>query len=232
MQSLSEDKVTYDEAGVKFVFDFGITDDLQIDLVTQLDGDGTALGTEFDGPWTDPATSNPVKDLQAIVQRGLDLHGRRYKEFVCSKKASNLLLNNAAMKLMIRGSGAPDTVLTPGEVNTLFSLYDLPTVVNYDVVVQSEQADGAEQVVPRARGRPARFDAVGSDGGVACAVRHAARRSGSGHLGGDVPDDRAGRGVDEGCCGGVPVHAGCEPRRADEVVLTDGRQPQIHPCGE
>lgn len=143
MQALSEDKVIYDEAGVKFAFDFGLDDDFQIDLSTQTDGDGTSVAAEFSAPWTDLANSNPILDLQAICARVQDKTGRRPAEFVCSRKAANTLVNNAALKGMIRGSAAPDTLLTPGEIQTLFDLYNLPTVVTYDVVVQQENADGS-----------------------------------------------------------------------------------------
>jgi Phage major capsid protein E len=146
MQALTEDKVIYDEAGVKFGFDFGVDDEFQINLVgsggVPRDGAGVDVSDDFSAAWTDTAGSNPVLDLQAICNRVEDKTGRRPVEFVTTRKGANLLLNNAAMRGMIRGSGAPDTVLTSGEVQTLFSLYDLPTVTTYDVIVQAEQPDG------------------------------------------------------------------------------------------
>lgn len=142
MQALSEDTVVYDESGVVFEFDFGLDDDFQIDLVTQTDGDGTNVAADYSTVWTDLANSNPVLDLQAICNTIQAKTGRRPVEFVCSQKASNLLLNNAAIRTMVRGAGAPATILTRGEIQTLFDLYDLPTLVTYDVIVQSEQADG------------------------------------------------------------------------------------------
>lgn len=165
MQALSEDKVVYDEAGVKFQFDFGLDDDFQIDLTTGEDGAGNDVSADFTTSWTDLANSNPVTDLQAICQRVQDKTGRRPAEFVCSAKASNLLLNNAAIRTMIRGSGAPSTILTRGEVQTLFDLYDLPTIVAYDVVVQAEQADGSYvDVRPMAQNKAFLTTAGFSDG--------------------------------------------------------------------
>ena len=166
MQALSEDKVVYDESGVQFVFDFGLDDDLQIDLSTETDGDGTSVASEFSGPWTDLANSNPILDLQALQARSRAKSGRPLAEIVMSAKASNLLLNNAAIRNMIRGAGAPNTILTRGEVQTLFDLYDLPSIVTYDVVVQAEQEDGTYvDVRPMAEnkmfGVPAGFAAPG-----------------------------------------------------------------------
>jgi hypothetical protein len=156
MQALSEDKVVYNENGVIFSFDYGISDDLQINLVgaNPTDGAGTDVSSEFTTAWTDLANSNPVLDLQAIQARSIAASGRRFSQFVAGKSVTDLLLNNAAMKSMIRGSGAPNVLLTTQEINTLFGLYDLPTVVNYDVVVQAEQADGSlVDVRPMANGK-------------------------------------------------------------------------------
>ncbi len=52
------------------------------------------------------------------------------------------LLNNVAIRNLIRGSAAPAAVLTRGELDTVFSLYGLPTIETYDVKVRAEQADG------------------------------------------------------------------------------------------
>lgn len=144
MQALSEDTVVYDEAGVKFVFDFGLDDAFQINLVgaNPTDGTGADVSSEFTAPWTDLANSNPILDLQAICKRVQDKTGRRPREFVCSSTAAGLLVNNAAIRNMIRGTSAPTALLTQGEIQTLFDLYNLPTIVTYDVVVQAEQDDG------------------------------------------------------------------------------------------
>lgn len=171
MQALSEDQVVYDEGGVKFAFDFGVDDEFQIDLTTETDGAGTSVSSEFSTSWTDLTNSNPVLDLQAICQRVQDKTGRRPAEFVCANKAANLLYNNAALRNMIRGSNAPNTVLTRGEVQTLFDLYNLPTIVEYDVVVQSEQDNGEYvDVRPMAQNKaflvPAGFAGAAAGGAV------------------------------------------------------------------
>lgn len=143
MQALSEDTVVYNEAGVIFNFDFGLDNEFQIDLTTEQDGAGTSVSSEFSTVWTDFANSNPVTDLAAICDRVQQKTGLRPAEFVCSSKAQGYLLQNTQIRNMIRGSGAPATILTPGELQTVFDLYNLPTVVPYDVIVQSENADGS-----------------------------------------------------------------------------------------
>lgn len=142
LQALSEDTVVYDEAGVKFQFDFGVDDEFQIDLTTLTDGAGTDVSGEFSAPWTDLTNSNPVLDLQAIVSRVQDKTGRTPGEFVAAQRDLNLLLNNVKIRSMIRGSSAPDAMLSLAEVQALFELYNLPALVPYDVMVQSENADG------------------------------------------------------------------------------------------
>jgi hypothetical protein len=142
MQALSENKVVYNEGGVIFAFDYGLDDDFQIDLTNTTDGDGTDVSADFSGPWTDVANANPVADLQALCNRVQDKTGERPSEFVCSRKTSGLLVNNQAMRDLIRGANAPTAVLTTGEIQALFQIYDLPTVVTYDVKVRNENADG------------------------------------------------------------------------------------------
>lgn len=146
MQALSEDTVLYDESGVTFSFDFGFDNEFQINLAgaggVARDGAGVDVSSEFGDPWTAIATANPVLDGQAIVNRVREKTGRTLAKWVMSQTKANLLYNNAAMKNMIRGSSAPDAILTQQEVNTLFSLYGIPPIETYDVVLQKENADG------------------------------------------------------------------------------------------
>lgn len=144
LQALSEDKVLYDESGVQFAFDFGIDDEFQIDLsgVNPVDGAGTDVSADFTGAWDDPANSNPVLDLQEICNRAEEKTGRRPVTFVTSRRTANLFANNAAIKKMVRGTDSPDVMLTPGEVQSIFDRYELPTVVTYDTKIQKENEDG------------------------------------------------------------------------------------------
>lgn len=146
MQALSENTVIYDEAGVKFGFDYGFDDTFQISLnganpTDGLGADVTARG--FGKAWTDSANANPILDAQAICNDVETKTGRRPVDWVMSRKAANMLLNNVAIKNMIRGAAAPSTILAQAELQTLFDLYNLPSVHTYDVIVQSEQADGS-----------------------------------------------------------------------------------------
>lgn len=142
LQALSEDKVLYDEGGVQFAFDFGIRDDFQIDLVTQTDGDGTDVSADYGAPWSDTATSNPVLDLQKIANVQQARTGRRPARFVTSQENLNLLTVNQQMIQMVRGEGTSSLMLTPGEIQQLFTQYGLPTLESYDVMIQRENEDG------------------------------------------------------------------------------------------
>jgi hypothetical protein len=142
MQALSEDTVEYDEGGVIFEFDFGLTDEFQIDLPDQIDGAGTSVAADYGPSWDDTSTATPVLDLGKLCDTMEDETGERPVEFVCSRKAVGYLLANQSVRELIRGTSAPDAVLTMQELNTVFSLYNLPTIVSYDVKVRSENANG------------------------------------------------------------------------------------------
>lgn len=141
LQALSEDRVVYDEGGVQFEFDFGLDDDFQIDLTTATDGAGDAV-TGFGDPWDEIATATPLTDLQLLSQRVQDKTGRRPRVMGTSQQNINLLPNMSSLKTAIRGSNAPDTMLTPPEIQALWQIYDLPTLVPYDVIIQKEEDDG------------------------------------------------------------------------------------------
>lgn len=142
MQALSMNTVVYNEGGVIIEFDFGVTDNFQIDLVTQTDGDGTDVSASYSTVWSDTVNANPVLDLGVISDLIEDETGDRPAEFVCSRKALGYILANANVRNLIRGTSAPTATLTIGEVNTVFSLYNLPNIVTYDVQVRQENADG------------------------------------------------------------------------------------------
>jgi hypothetical protein len=143
LQALSEDKVVYNEDGVIFSFDFGIDDTFQIDLTTQTNGAGTDVNALYSTVWTDLANSNPVLDLLKICDVVQAKTGQRPVEAVFSQQVINLFAGNVAMRNMIRGTNAPAAILTPGEIQTLFTLYGLPTITPYDVIVSQEQPDGS-----------------------------------------------------------------------------------------
>lgn len=149
IQALSEDTVLYDEAGVVFQFDFGITPELQIKLGASksTDGNGKDISREVGGPLNDPAKADPVKLLQYVNSKLRDASGRRFAEFVASEEIAQWLPVNLAMKRYARGEnaanvGADSAMLTPSEVSQVMNLYGLPDFVAYDVIVQQETERG------------------------------------------------------------------------------------------
>lgn len=144
MQALSEDQIVYDEGGVLFNFDYGLTEKYQLNLQTQQDGGGNSIASDVSTVWSDVAASQPVLDLQYICDLIETEQGYRPAEFVCSRKALGYLLRNDNVRAMIRGSNAPNAILTRAELDTVFSLYSLPTITTYDVKVQKENADGSQ----------------------------------------------------------------------------------------
>jgi hypothetical protein len=142
MQALSEDKVVYNEGGVQFAFDFGIDDTFQIDMTTEQDGAGTSVSSSYSTAWTDLTNADPIADMTTLSNAIQAKTGFRPREVVMSNATLGLILNNAKVRSAIRGTGAPGAILTLNELAVLQSLYDLPQIVTYDVVVQAEDAAG------------------------------------------------------------------------------------------
>ena len=155
MQALSEDKIIYDEAGVKIQFDYGINDAYQINLVTQQDGAGNSVAADYGPDWVDRANATPVTDLMHICDKIGDETGSRPGTLLCSRKFAGYLVDNASIKGWIYPTNAPDRPLQAEEVQELFVRYDLPTVRTYDVTVKAEAADGSTTTV-----RPMRQNAA------------------------------------------------------------------------
>lgn len=141
--ALSEDTFVYDEGGVEFEFDFGVRDDFQFDFTTGQDDNGDTVAGVTAGVLTDTENFEPLPWLQAICDRVQQRSGRRPVEWTLSSKARGLLLANKSLREHIRGVGAPNAILTDGELNTLFSLYNLPSLHTYDTFVTNEEADGS-----------------------------------------------------------------------------------------
>lgn len=153
LKALSEDTVTYDEGGVKFVFDFGVDQEQQIDLPTKTNGAGTSIPS-LSGAWSNTSVSDPVADLTFLTNLANDKTGTRYEQFVISRKTLGYLQQNEKMRALIRGANSPTAILTREEIENLFAIYDLPSLVTYDVKVTREKPDGTtEQVRPLAEDR-------------------------------------------------------------------------------
>lgn len=142
IKSMSEPTVEYDEDGVVFEFDFGLTPELQFDLTAKSDGTGTTIA-DFGGDWANHETSTPITDLQWIVKQGLRLHGQRYSEFVTSSEVIAHLQASKELWLLSRGPQGIPGILTQGEIDAVFARYGLPTPVSYDVFLTREEADGS-----------------------------------------------------------------------------------------
>jgi hypothetical protein len=147
MQALSEDVLIYDEGGVKWQFDYGITDTYQIDLVTQTDGTGASVAADYGPAWSDVANATPVVDLMHLCDKMQDETGQRPTTLLCSRKYAGYLIDNASIKGWIYPTNAPDRPLLPSEVQSLFTRYDLPNIATYDVTVSAEAHDGSTSTV-------------------------------------------------------------------------------------
>lgn len=151
LQALSEDTVLYDEGGVKFEFDFGLVDEQQITLgaATAVDGAGTDVSSDFSIAWSDP-TSEPINDLIAIVER----MPQRPETWVVTREIPPLIASNAHAKGLYFGTPAPDRPMTPAEVGTLLSQWNLPSLRVYDVTLDKEEDNGTySQIRPLAAGQ-------------------------------------------------------------------------------
>lgn len=154
LKALSEDTVQYNEDGVIFEFNYGIDNANQISLPTQTDGAGTSIAAQVGPAWSDTANSTPLDDLLFLVNGANDRTGYRFEEFVLSRKSLGYLQQSASLRAMIRGSNAPTAILTRDEIESLFSIYDLPRLTTYDVKVHREKPDGTvEEVRPLAEDR-------------------------------------------------------------------------------
>lgn len=155
VKALSEATVKYDEGGVVFEFDFGLTKKYQLDLTTATNGDGDALGDIVGSDWTNHATSTPVTDLQFLCNLIRDETGQLPAEFVTDSATINHLQASAELHILARGENGLPGILTQDEINAVFARYSLPTVVAYDVFVSREEEDGSivdERILTPGRG--------------------------------------------------------------------------------
>lgn len=154
IKALSEQTIKYNEGGVIFEFDFGLTKKYLIDGVTKknaLDESLALLG----GTWVNHATSTPVTDLQFLCNLIRDETGQYPAEFVIDSESINHMQASESLRLLARGENGLPGILTQGEIDSVFARYGLPTVVPYDVFVASEQADGTtvdERLLTAGRG--------------------------------------------------------------------------------
>lgn len=133
LQALSEDVITYDEGGVEFTFDYGITSAFQVTA-------GTTSG--YGAIWSTVATATPLNDLMLLANTVQQSKGFRPAETVLSAKAIGYLLSAVTTRDLIRGTSAPAAPITQDELDVALRLYQIPTLHEYDVSVNQEQDDG------------------------------------------------------------------------------------------
>lgn len=146
-QAMSEDVVTYSEDGVQFVFDFGFNTDYQIDMATGLDGAGVAVPSLTGVALSTVATADPINDWRYLSDLIENETGFRPFEMWCSNQAVSYMLENAALRTLIRGAGAPTAPLTLEEMNIALQIHGLPTIHKYDATIRSELANGTYATV-------------------------------------------------------------------------------------
>jgi hypothetical protein len=150
-QVMSEDLLVYDEDGVKWAFDYGVNGDFQWNIPPKTDhhsrygGGATDQTIPVGGPWNNTATASYINDLQQICTRVQTVTGQRPTDMWLSLMARNFLVNSTEIKNLVRGTAAGTTTiqLTPAEVQSVFDLYDLPTLHTDDVIVTKENKDGS-----------------------------------------------------------------------------------------
>ena len=138
MQALTEATLTYAEDGVQFSFDYGFDSNLQVDQATTV-----GLGDN----WDTVATANPIADLQFVAALYEETTGFPLDKIVLSKKVIGYLLQNAAARTLIRGTGSATAQLARAELDTLFELYGLPRLETYDAQVYHEDLAGTVTTV-------------------------------------------------------------------------------------
>jgi hypothetical protein len=71
-----------------------------------------------------------------------DKTGRRPRRFVMSDTAFAHMMASDSLRVLIRGDLAPSAPLQQAEVQNLFTIYDLPTIIRENATVNNEAADG------------------------------------------------------------------------------------------
>lgn len=134
MQCLSEDRIVIDSEGVKAEVDFGVPSTQQYNV-----GTDDNLSTY----WEDVNASNPLTDLDYICNKYEITHnGLRPGRGIVDTTTHLQMLNNANMRELARGPGAPTIRLSDAELASLFGIYELPTMQSYNVTLFDENHDG------------------------------------------------------------------------------------------
>jgi hypothetical protein len=154
VKALSEQTIVYDEGGVIFEFDFGLTKKYLLDGVTKKNALDETIA-QLGGTWENHATSTPITDLQFIVNLIRNETGQTMAEFVIDSESIEHLKASESLRLLARGETGLPGILTQGEIDGVFARYSLPRLTPYDVYLSNEQADGTlvdERVLTPGRG--------------------------------------------------------------------------------
>lgn len=147
MQALSENVLTYEavdqgEGAVTIEFDFGFRDIMQLNLVTQQDGAGSSIASDVSTVWSDIANADPIADLVYACDLAEETTGLRFERMVLSQKSITYLQKNDAIRELIRGTTGSLQIVSLADLNALFTTYNLPTLIPYDVKVTYDDGDG------------------------------------------------------------------------------------------
>jgi hypothetical protein len=154
IKALSEQTVVYDEGGVVFEFDFGLTKKYLIDGVAKKNALDETIA-QLGGTWANHATSTPITDMQFICNLIRKETGQFPAEFVIDSESIAHLQASEELRLLARGENGLPGILTQGEVDAVFARYGLPRVTPYDAFVSREEEDGTivdEQILTPGKG--------------------------------------------------------------------------------
>jgi Phage major capsid protein E len=134
-QVLTKDTVLFNEDGVILTLDYGIP--------TTPNQATCGVTAGYGAVWSNTATANPVADLMKFCTDMQATYGFRPRRAGMSAKTLGYLYQNVAIRDLVRGTGAPTTILSRAELDAVFVAYDLPSIQTYDVLVAQEAADGS-----------------------------------------------------------------------------------------
>ena len=137
MDALAYGTMTLDENGVKASVDFGVPSGLQETLA----GANTAGGY-----WT-YASSEPITKIQEWVNDVIDSCGLTPTRAITSNTIAALILQNASVRKLIRGSNDTTGAVTLPELNARLQAMGLPQIATYDKKVRVQAANGTYSTV-------------------------------------------------------------------------------------
>ena len=110
--------VSIDENGVKASVDFGRDASMAVTASTL---------------WSTTASADPLNDLRTWQQAYVDRNGQKPAVFQTSERVVGLLLQNAAIRSLVAGSGGTPTLVSLTKLAEILQAYGLPRIETYDV---------------------------------------------------------------------------------------------------